>query len=220
MSGNGLSFDGHETYFSPRWVEKVDRNGNVLSYNRYFHNGEKSWEECSLPSVVREFLPFFAQLPDESTLGCPCLHVKLFKRLSVNSLHFSYSPRRNRKTKGGGPSTKGCLNSSILSPICLFRRTFVKVSFLFLRVWFTDNTSSYSVVTFHPIKVNERIFIFLYKYYMWLLYMYIIEITFFLSFFHSLSSQVYLLALYNQIWYRFYSFSFTLFNHPSIVVFL
>lgn len=133
---------------------------------------------CFLPVRERERVPsvLLAQLPDESTLGCPCLHVKLFKRLSVNSLHFSYSPRRNRKTEGGTKSTKGCLNSSILSPICLFRRTFVKLSFLF-RVWFTDNTPSYSVVTFHRVKVNQGIFTFSYKY--CCIYIYIIEITFF-----------------------------------------
>lgn len=150
-----------ETYF-PRWGKKLIE---TRMYYRIIVISimARSLEKNVLCLPVREFLPFFAQLPDESTLGCPCLHVKLFKRLSVNSLHFSYSPRRNRKNGGRTKSTKGCLNSSILSPICLFRRTFVKVSFLF-RVWFTDNTSSYNVVTFHRVKVNERIFIFLYKY--------------------------------------------------------
>lgn len=57
----------------------------------------RSLEKNVLCLPVRDFLPFFAQLPDESTLGCPCLHVKLFKRLSVNSLHFSYSREEKEK---------------------------------------------------------------------------------------------------------------------------
>lgn len=171
---------------------------------------------CFLPVRERERVPsvLLAQLPDESTLGCPCLHVKLFKRLSVNSLHFSYSPRRNRKTEGGTKSTKGCLNSSILSPICLFRRTFVKVSFLF-RVWFTDNTPSYSVVTFHRVKVNQGIFTFSYKY----CYIYVYYRNNFL-FFHNFQ-RVYPLTLYNvyQTWHRFYSVSLIIsFDHCIVTL--
>ena len=99
----------------------------------------------------------------KSTFRCPCLHVKLFKRLSVNSLR-SIPVGRKEDERRAGPSSphEGDASAPPFCPLylCLFRRTFAKVSSLFASR-FTDLTLPLPTGHFQPINVNETMYLYI-----------------------------------------------------------